>query len=123
MSPTWIEIAFGFCPFNAESSLARPNYKERCRQVAVEICEGKVGKQVNKNGCGISSSELKELQDQCEDQVNDMVGGPFQDDDRFDDNFIVDTPKPTKKPSKRWALFVNFAFVILNNKWLTPLII
>jgi hypothetical protein len=92
------EIAFGFCPFNAESSFARPNYKERCRLVAVGICEGNVGKQVEKNGCGISSGELQKLQDKCEDQVNEMVGGPFQDDDRFD---MVNTPKPTKKPSSR----------------------
>ncbi|KAL7503939.1 hypothetical protein ACHAXN_001657 [Cyclotella atomus] len=105
------EIAFGFCPFNAESSFARPNYKERCRLVAVGICEGNVGKQVEKNGCGISSGELQKLQDKCEDQVNEMVGGPFQDDDRFD---MVNTPKPTKKPSSRhYVVIVNIDMVML----------
>ena len=30
---------------------------------------------VTQNGCSISTSELAELQDKCDDQVESMVGG------------------------------------------------
>lgn len=97
------EIAYGFCPFNAAASFGRPNYKEKCRVVAVGICQGAVGAQVQANGCSITTSELKVLQSKCEGVVNQITGGPFIDDDRFDDDMPTFEPtvKPTRKPSKR----------------------
>ena len=82
------EIAFEACPFDAVTSFApgRPNYKEKCRRVAYGICQGSVGAEVEKNGCSLTTGELLELQEKCEGQVNEMTGGPFLDDDRFDDD-------------------------------------
>lgn len=90
-------IAYEFCPFVAAESLGRPNYKEQCRVVAIGICEGSVGQQVQKNGCTLTTSELLVLQDKCTDAVNDLSGGPFLDDDRFNQP----TERPTNKPSRR----------------------
>ena len=39
------------------------------------ICEGAVGGQVQKNGCSITTSQLKALQDKCDAAVNDITGG------------------------------------------------
>ncbi|KAL3784381.1 hypothetical protein ACHAWO_001627 [Cyclotella atomus] len=85
------ELAFEYCPFDASSSFApesQPDYKEACREVATGICKGAVGDQVMDNGCTISTSELKDLQDKCERQVDEMTGGSSSiiDDDHTDDH-------------------------------------
>jgi hypothetical protein len=72
---TLSEIAFEYCPFDASSSFARPDYKETCREVATGICEGAVGGKVKDNGCSISDNNLARLQKKCENQVNSMTGG------------------------------------------------
>lgn len=87
------EIAYDYCPFDAAASFGRPNYKEQCRVVAIGVCEGAVGQQVKKNGCELTTSQLSMLQDKCTDVVNDISGGPFLDDDRFE--------RPSNKPSRR----------------------
>ena len=70
-------IAFDYCPFSAADSTgySSPNYKESCKDVATNICEGAVYGYVKQNGCSPSTSELAELQDKCDDQVESMVGG------------------------------------------------
>jgi hypothetical protein len=75
----WIEIAFAFCPFNAAdatSTAAPPDYKASCRDVAEGICEGAIYGYVHvqDNGCSISTSQLNDLQDECGDQIDSMLG-------------------------------------------------
>ena len=86
------DIAYDYCPIDVTGFAPdniRPDYKAECREVATGVCEGSVKKQVNKNGCGISSEDLLELQGKCERQVNRMTGG------------FTDTPRPTPRPTSR----------------------
>ncbi|KAL7506715.1 hypothetical protein ACHAXN_004503 [Cyclotella atomus] len=67
-------IAYDYCPFSMTSTYGHHehNYMKECRSVAYGICKGAV----YDNGCdGISTSELLDLQNQCESQVNSMTGG------------------------------------------------
>jgi len=64
-----------------------PNYKKECKDAAVTICEGNISNVAN-SWCpdkNLSTGKLKQLQDECEDQVNDMVGTDDDDDDEDDD--------------------------------------
>ena len=69
---------------------AKHNYLQDCRNVAYGICEGsilnKIQQQCPQNS--VPTSELSELMDMCEDQVNSMVPIPTE----------VPTSRPTKKP-------------------------
>lgn len=63
-----------------------PNYKKECKEAAVTICEGNISNVANR-WCpdkNLSTGKLKQLQDECEDQVNDMVGTDDDDDDDTD---------------------------------------
>ena len=66
------------------------NYLQDCRNVAYGICKGnilnKIQQQCPQNS--VPTSELSELMDMCEDQVNSMVPIPME----------VPTSRPTKKP-------------------------
>lgn len=55
---------------------AEPDYKETCREVAYGICTGYISTTINKycSDSNVSTSELLELQNKCEDQVDSMVG-------------------------------------------------
>ena len=60
------------------TSAITPNYKAQCKDVAESICEGAIYGYVVDNGCDITTSQLLNLQDDCEDQIESMVG---EDDD------------------------------------------
>lgn len=77
------EIAFNFCPFSAAdatSAESEPNYKAQCKDVAESICKGAINGYVQGNGCDITTSQLVNLQDKCEDQIESMIG---EDDDTY----------------------------------------
>jgi hypothetical protein len=73
------QIAYDFCPFSATSyhhGEDEPDYKASCRSVAYGVCEGAIYQYVRDNGCkDITTSELKDLQDECKGQVDSMTGG------------------------------------------------
>jgi len=72
-------IAYDYCPISAIEDepvgYGTPNYKATCRSVAYGICKGAIYGYVRDNGCGISTSTLLNLQDDCEYQVDSMTGG------------------------------------------------
>jgi len=54
-----------------------PDYKAECKKAATSICEGQIAAVANR-WCPnryMSNSKLLDLQDECEDQVDDMVPG------------------------------------------------
>jgi len=71
-----------------------PDYKEKCREVATGVCEGAVGDQVSQNGCSITTSDLLELQNKCEGQVDSMTGVTSEPSSK-------PTRRPTKKPTRK----------------------
>lgn len=82
---------------NTYGNSDRPNYKEECKDAAVSICEGNINSVVNMWSCEQpSTSELNDLMDECEDQVDGMVG-----DDDDDNNRRTPTRRPTKRPTRR----------------------
>ena len=114
------EIAFEYCPFPAsfapEDSI-RPDYKQKCREVAYGICEGAISDQIEDNGCSITTTELEELQEKCEGQVDMMTGGPSIRD--TDMPTYEPTPRPTKKPSRRpTKRYVGSSFIPVINWFL-----
>ena len=68
------------------------DYLQECREVAYGICEGNIQNKI-KQQCSdklpVSTSELSQLMDMCEDQVNSMVPIPAE----------RPTMNPTKKPA------------------------
>ena len=63
---------------DSTSAESEPNYKAQCKDVAESICKGAIYGYVIDNGCDITTSQLLSLQDDCEDQIESMVG---EDDD------------------------------------------
>jgi hypothetical protein len=94
------EIAFKFCPFGP-SSFAGIDYKEQCREVATSVCVGAVGKQVQDNGCDITTSELLVLQKQCRGVV-DVITDATPDPTASPINLPTENPteKPTESPTE-----------------------
>lgn len=72
-------IAYDYCPFSVAEDepygYSMPNYEDTCRDVAEGICEGALYGYIRDNGCSISTSALRNLQDDCGDQVDSMTGG------------------------------------------------
>jgi hypothetical protein len=67
------QIAYNFCPRQAifQPYDHVPSYKAQCKDVAESVCEGAVYRYVD---CDITTSELLDLQKDCEDQIESMVG-------------------------------------------------
>jgi hypothetical protein len=74
---------------DTESATAYHNYLQDCRDVAYGICEGNILNKIQQQ-CPqkVTTQELSELMDMCEDQVNSMVPIPAE----------IPTHRPTKKP-------------------------
>jgi hypothetical protein len=79
-------IAFAFCPFDAASGTSaesEPDYKKQCHEVAYGFCKGAIYNQVLSIGCTMTTTELRQEQDKCKEQIDMMV-----DVDDDDDTYI-----------------------------------
>lgn len=66
-----------WCTPDGEDATTQSDYKAECKEAATSICEGQIPA-VASRWCpeqNMSTSQLLDLQDECEDQVDSMVPG------------------------------------------------
>jgi len=81
-----------WCTPNSGGTYSTSSFPESCKEVAYSVCEGTI-RDVADRWCpnkNMKTSQLLDLQDECEDQVDSMVGN--DDRNRDDDNTSSSDP-------------------------------